>query len=63
MRRFGRQLAVEGASAQVCVQLGIPEAWAERCEDWHHVGHDSTVDVPGYASEKLLGEGRVLTNF
>ncbi len=39
---LGRQAAIEGASADVCKALGIPEAWADRCEDAFHVGHDET---------------------
>src|SRR5688572_192701 len=37
---LGRQVAIEGASRSVCEALGIPSAWAERCEDSAHVGHD-----------------------
>ena len=39
---LGRQVAIEGASASVCRALGIPEAWADRCEDSFHTGHDGT---------------------
>ena len=35
----------EGASAWVLQELGVPVAWAERCEDSHHVGHDGTADA------------------
>ena len=48
----GRQVLVEGASASVCAQLGIPPEWAERCEDSHHLGHDDTQDALG---ERLQG--------
>ena len=41
----GKQVLVEGASASVCTQLGIPPEWAEHCEDAHHVGHDETGDA------------------
>lgn len=39
---LGRRIAVEGASQAVCESLGIPFAWAQRCEDSFHVGHDGT---------------------
>ena len=54
---------MEGASPEVCVQLGIPEAWAARCEDAFHVGHDGSRDALGLRIEKLLAMGNVLTNF
>src|SRR5687767_7058356 len=37
--QMGKRVAVEGASAGVCEALGIPPAWASRCEDAFHVGH------------------------
>ncbi|HEY3967376.1 MAG TPA: RtcB family protein [Planctomycetaceae bacterium] len=40
--RLGRRVLTEGASAEVCTQLGIPPEWAARCEDSAHVGHDDT---------------------
>jgi tRNA-splicing ligase RtcB (3'-phosphate/5'-hydroxy nucleic acid ligase) len=39
---LGRRVAVEGASRAVCEALGIPTAWATRCEDSFHAGHDGT---------------------
>ena len=42
---LGRQLLVEGASRDVCRQLGIPFDWTYRCEDSFHVGHDDTSDA------------------
>ncbi len=39
---LGRRVVAEGASPKVCEALGIPPAWAERCEDAFHVGHDGT---------------------
>ena len=62
-RPTGRQIAVEGASPEVCVQLGIPEAWAARCEDAFHVGHDGSRDALALRIDKLLAAGNVLTNF
>jgi len=45
-RRIATSLAekavVEGASEEVCDALGIPSAWAQRCEDAFHFGHDNT---------------------
>ncbi|RLS80889.1 MAG: RtcB family protein [Planctomycetota bacterium] len=38
----GRQVLVEGASAEVCCALGIPKDWADHCEDACHFGHDDT---------------------
>ncbi len=47
-RKIGEELgflaATEGASPTVCHALGIPAAWASRCEDAAHVGHDETKD-------------------
>jgi tRNA-splicing ligase RtcB len=59
---LGKELAVHGASAEVCTQLGIPPEWASRCEDSHHVGHDGTPDALAKRLEGLLTAG-VLTNF
>lgn len=42
---LGRRLATQGASAEVCNELGIPPEWAERCEDHAHTGHDGTADA------------------
>lgn len=39
-----RLAVVEGASPGVCRALGIPEEWAQRCEDCAHVGHDGTAN-------------------
>lgn len=44
-KELGRQVVVEGASAGVCVALGIPPSWASRCEDASHKGHDGTVEA------------------
>jgi tRNA-splicing ligase RtcB (3'-phosphate/5'-hydroxy nucleic acid ligase) len=49
----GAMVATEGASAAVCGLLGIPEAWASRCEDAAHVGHDGTVDAVQLRLEML----------
>ena len=39
----GRQVLVEGASAEVCDAIGIPRDWTDHCEDACHRGHDDTV--------------------
>ena len=56
---MGRKVAVEGASSEVCLALGIPPQWAQRCEDSFHVGHDDTADALGRRLEYLLGEKRL----
>lgn len=38
----GRRAVTEGASPEVCAELGIPFEWAGRCEDAAHRGHDGT---------------------
>ena len=53
-RELGQQLLREGASENVCTQLGIPPHWAARCEDHAHVGHDETHDALGERLEKHL---------
>ncbi len=44
-KKLGEQVVIEGASEDVCNQLGIPIEWTERCEDAFHVGHDRTRDA------------------
>jgi tRNA-splicing ligase RtcB len=51
---LGRQAVIEGASADVCNELGIPPDWALRCEDSAHLGHDDTRDALGSRLERLL---------
>lgn len=45
-RRVSRETAIlavtEGASAEVCAQLGIPPGWTGRCEDAFHRAHDGS---------------------
>lgn len=38
----GIRFATEGATPENCRTLGIPEHWANHCEDSFHVGHDGT---------------------
>lgn len=40
------ELAVtDGASAEVCARLGIPQEWTLRCEDFQHQGHDGNTET------------------
>ncbi|MEI7727948.1 MAG: RtcB family protein [Verrucomicrobiota bacterium] len=55
---LGRRVAVEGASEGVCRELGIPTAWAQRCEDAFHVGHSGTRDDLANRLEFLLTTGK-----
>jgi tRNA-splicing ligase RtcB len=54
---LGRRVVVEGASATVCRELGIPEAWAQRCEDAFHTGHDGTRDALAARLDGMLHRG------
>jgi tRNA-splicing ligase RtcB len=60
---LGRQLMLEGASAAVCEQLGIPAEWAERCEDAYHMGHNETRDALGSRLERHLQNGYFRNKF
>lgn len=42
---LGKRVMIEGASKSVCESLGIDPAWANRCEDAAHFGHDGTLDA------------------
>jgi tRNA-splicing ligase RtcB len=44
-RSLGERIVTEGASAGVLGDLGVPAAWASRCEDSQHAGHDGTADA------------------
>ena len=55
--QLGLQVMVEGASEDVCNQLGIPAEWAERCEDSFHVGHDESRDALAIRLERHLEVG------
>ncbi len=59
---LGKQLAIHGASPEVCAALGIPPEWADRCEDAFHRGHDNTADALATRLDNLLTAG-VLSNF
>ncbi len=51
---LGKRAMTQGASAEVCEQLGIPIEWATRCEDATHVGHDETTDALSVRLERHL---------
>ncbi len=42
--RLGFDLTTEGAAKQVLNKLGIPKAWADRCEDSFHTAPDGSFD-------------------
>jgi tRNA-splicing ligase RtcB len=62
LKKLGKQLVVEGASSSVCEQLGIPTAWADRCEDAFHLGHDDSRDALAARLDSLLKQ-RAMSNF
>jgi tRNA-splicing ligase RtcB len=55
----GRQVAIEGASPEVCESLGIPPDWATRCEDAFHLGHDNTRESLESRLDMILRTGRI----
>ncbi len=59
---LGRRVVVEGVSPRVCDALGIPAAWAERCEDAFHRGHDGTRDALAARLDWLI-HGGAFANF
>lgn len=59
---LGRRAVIEGASADVCTELGIPTHWASRCEDAFHVGHDGTQEALEDRLDRLLATNAV-SNF
>lgn len=42
---LGERALIEGASAAVCAELGVPAEWSACCEDAFHTGHDGSVDA------------------
>jgi hypothetical protein len=52
---LGVKVATDGASPEVLHALGIPLAWAERCENAFHLGHSAVALNVGQAS-RLPGE-------
>ena len=61
-RTLGMKVVTEGASQEVCSELGIPFEWASRCEDSFHLGHDDTRNTLGSRLEELL-KMRHMSNF
>lgn len=55
---LGRRVAIEGASAAVLEELGVPTEWRDRCEDAFHVGHDGTEEVLAERFDRLIADGR-----
>jgi len=60
---LGKQLMTEGASKDVCAQLGIPFDWTRRCEDSFHVGHDETADALHSRLDKYFRDERFSKRF
>lgn len=60
---LGHRVVTEGASPEVCVALGIPPEWADRCEDSAHVGHDGTADALRARLEWHLSNGPFYSRF
>ncbi|MEM7474144.1 MAG: RtcB family protein [Planctomycetota bacterium] len=60
--RTGFEVAVHGASKNVLRKLGIPSAWAQRCEDAFHRGPDGTTHSLEARLSKLLS-GNALRKF
>jgi tRNA-splicing ligase RtcB (3'-phosphate/5'-hydroxy nucleic acid ligase) len=56
--RLGMEAVVEGASKNVLRKLGVPAAWAERCEDAYHRAPDDSTDGLALRLERLLQEER-----
>lgn len=53
----GKKVATFGASPEVCAALGIPHAWASRCEDAHHTGLSGDPDELAQRLELLIDTG------
>ncbi|MFV0416312.1 MAG: RtcB family protein [Chthoniobacterales bacterium] len=51
---LGEKAVIEGASQMVCEAMGIPPAWAERCEDSAHTGHDGSTASLHNRLERML---------
>ncbi len=52
-----KRALVEGATPAVCEAMGLDPAWAQRCEDAHHVGHDGTAEALAERLDHLVGAG------
>ncbi|HBE66863.1 MAG TPA: RtcB family protein [Planctomycetaceae bacterium] len=60
--RLGFAAATRGASKQVLKKLGIPKAWAERCEDAAHTAADGSFETLEARLDAML-ENRKLERF
>lgn len=57
--RLGPTIVTEGASRLVLKQLGIPTAWAERCEDAYHRAADGSIDSLAARLEASMDKERL----
>ena len=57
--RLGFAVVTEGASKKVLKQLGIPIAWAERCEDAYHRAPDGSIVTLQTRLERQLEQERI----
>ena len=55
---LGRRVAIEGASAAVCKDLGIPPEWAQNCEDAFHLGHSNQRADLATRLDQLISAGK-----
>src|SRR5579872_3759479 len=55
---LGRRVAIEGASEEVCRELGIPPEWALHCEDAFHLGHNNQRADLASRLDFLMNAGR-----
>lgn len=57
--RLGFKVATEGASKHVLKKLGIPSAWADRCEDAYHRGPDGTAHSVEARLDRLISSQKL----
>jgi tRNA-splicing ligase RtcB len=55
---LGKRIVTEGASEGVLAEMGIPTAWASRCEDAYHTGHDGSADALRSRLDLLTSGGK-----
>lgn len=60
---LGKRVVTEGASEGVLSEMGIPTAWASRCEDAYHTGHDGSADALRARLELLTTGGNTAEVF
>lgn len=60
--RLGFEAATRGASKNVMRKLGIPQEWAQRCEDSQHTAADGSFDTLEARLDNMIG-GRKLSRF